>query len=50
MGTKRLKMTRGVNVDLLHKVGTFPCAVPGSDTDNSLLNVIICYMGDGGGG
>lgn len=50
MGTKRLKMTRGVIVDLLHKVGSSPCAVPGSDTDDGLLNVIICCMGAGGGG
>lgn len=41
-------MIRGVNAD--HQVCTFPSAVPGGDTDEGLLNVIICYMGVGGGG
>ena len=46
MGAKRLKMTRGVTtVYPLHKVGEHLSA-----PDHSCLNVIICCLGDGGGG
>lgn len=50
MGTKRLKMSRGVIADLLHKVRASPsCAAPCGDADDRLVKCNHVFYMEGGG-